>query len=73
MVVAAAGKHGYRLSTLGILADHCHMTMGCPMNSSPQEVALGFLNNGAFRFGMKPVFQFGYSVGTFGEYDRGAV
>ena len=40
---------------------------------SPEEVALSYLNNGAYACGMKPVFQFGYYAGTIGEYDRGAV
>ena len=34
---------------------------------------LAFLNNLAFVHGMKPVFQFGAYVGTFGEYHQGAV
>ncbi|MHC4399899.1 MAG: transposase [Planctomycetota bacterium] len=73
MIEAAASKHGYRLSRLGMFADHIHMTMGCPLDRSPEEVALGYLNNCAYACVMKPVFQFGYYVGTIGEYDRGAV
>jgi len=73
MIEGVASKHGYRLSRVGLLADHIHMTMGCPIDRSPQEVALGYLNNCAYACGMKPVFQFSYYVGTFGEYDRGAV
>ena len=68
-----ATKHEYRLSRTGLLADHLHLTIGCPIDRSPQEVALGYLNNCAYACGMKPVFRFSYYVGTIGEYDRGAV
>jgi REP element-mobilizing transposase RayT len=73
MIDRAASKHGYRLSRAALLADHIHMTMGCPMDRSPEDVALGYMNNCAYACGMKAVFQFSYYVGTIGEYDRGAV
>jgi len=66
-------KKGYALSRAGVLTDHIHMAIGCPIESAPAEIALGFLNNLAFVYGMKPVFQFGAFVGTFGEYHQGAV
>ena len=68
-----ASKYGDRLSRVGMFADHIHMTMGCSIERSPEELALSYLNNCAYACGMKPVFQFGYYVGTIGEYDRGAV
>jgi REP element-mobilizing transposase RayT len=73
VVEAAALKHRHTLSRLALLGDHIHMTMGCPIVQSPETVASGYLNNCAYACGMKPVFQFGYYVGTIGEYDRGAV
>ena len=73
MIDRVALKHGDRLSRVGLFADHIHMTMRCPIDRSPEEVALSYLNNCAYAHGMKPVFQFGYYVGTIGEYDRGAV
>jgi len=73
MIDRVASKYGYRLSRVGLLADHIHMTIGCPIDRSPEDVALGYLNNCAYACGMKPAFQFGYYVGTIGEYDRGAV
>lgn len=73
LLEGTAAKYGDSLSRLAILADHIHMTMGCCVERSPQDVALSYLNNGAYAYGMKPVFQSGYYVGTFGEYDRGAV
>jgi len=73
MVQRAASKHGHRLSRVGLLPDHLHLTMGCPTGQSPEEIALGYLNNCAYACGMKPAFRFSYYVGTIGEYDRGAV
>jgi hypothetical protein len=64
---------GYALSRAGILADHVHLAVGCPLEVALAEVALGFLNNLAYVHGMKAVFQFGAYVGTFGEYHQGAV
>jgi hypothetical protein len=61
------------LSRAAIVPDHIHLTMGCPIERSPEDVALGYLNNCAYAWGMSAMFQFGYYVGTFGEYDRGAV
>jgi REP element-mobilizing transposase RayT len=72
-VERAANKHGDRLSRAAIVPDHIHLTMGCPIERSPEDVALGYLNNCAYAWGMSAMFQFGYYVGTFGEYDRGAV
>ena len=37
------------------------------------RISLRFMNNLAYREEMKPVFDFGYYVGTFGEYDLGAI
>jgi len=36
-------------------------------------VALSYLNNLVFAHGMKALFCFSYYVGTFGEYDMGAI
>jgi REP element-mobilizing transposase RayT len=72
-IEGAAAKHGHRLSRLSLLADHIHLTMGCSVEESPGEVALGYLNNCAYACGMTAQFQFSYYVGTIGEYDRGAV
>ena len=35
-----ASKHGHRMSRLGLLADHIHIMLGCPIGQSPEEVAL---------------------------------
>jgi len=73
MIDRVALKHGDRLSRVGLFADHLHMTMGCLIERSPEDLALAYLNNCAYACGMKAVFRFGYYVGTIGEYDRGAV
>jgi REP element-mobilizing transposase RayT len=73
VIEGAASKHGYRLSRVGLLPDHVHLTLGCPIDCSPESVAMGYLNNCAYACGMKPVYKSGYYVGTIGEYDRGAV
>lgn len=69
----AASKHGHRLSRAALLPDHIHLTLGCNVSESPEDVALGYLNNCAYVNGMKPVYEFSYYVGTFGEYDRGVL
>ncbi len=73
MVIKVARKKGHRLSKLALLADHLHQTLGVHYTESPQDVALCYLNNMAYARGMQAVYQFGYYVGTFGEYDLGAV
>ena len=73
MLQGVCAKHGYLLSRAGIVADHLHMTLGCGMDDSPQDVALCFLNNLAFNYDMKAIFKFGYYVGTFGSFDLGAI
>jgi REP element-mobilizing transposase RayT len=72
-ILAASRAKGYLLSRAGILPDHVHLTLGCPIDVAPAEVALGFLNNLAHLQGMWPAFQFGGFIGTFGEYDSRAV
>jgi REP element-mobilizing transposase RayT len=73
MIVGVCGKQGYLLSHAGIVSDHVHFTLGGVPSQSPGEIAVRFMNNLAYREGMKGVFEFGYYVGTFGEYDLGAI
>jgi REP element-mobilizing transposase RayT len=73
VIEGAARKHGHRLSRAAVLPDHIHLTLGCDISESPEQVVLGYMNNCAYVCGMKPVFRFSNYVGTFGEYDRGAV
>jgi len=73
MIVNISKKNRYRLSAAGIFPDHIHLTIGCSSVESPEDVALSYLNNLAHAQGMRPIYQAGYYVGTFGEYDLGAV
>ena len=47
------------------------MTLGCTAGDAPCDAALGYMNNLAYVCGMKAVLEFGFYVGTFGEYDLG--
>ena len=73
MIIRSSDTKGYRLSRAGILADHVHLVLGCPIEAAPDEVALGFLNNLAFVHGMTPIYQYGGFVGTVGEYTMKAM
>jgi REP element-mobilizing transposase RayT len=73
MIRKVCRTRGYRLSQAGIVADHLHLTMGCDVTQAPQEVALCLLNNLAYVQGMRPIYQYGFYVGTFGNYDLGAI
>jgi hypothetical protein len=73
MILKASRAKGHRLCRAGILADHVHLLLGCNLTEAPQEVALGYLNNLAYAQQMRPVYQFGFYVGTVGEYDLGAI
>ncbi len=73
MIEKVCRAKGYSLSRAGVVPDHIHLTLGCPLEVAPADVALAFLNNLAYVYGMKAVFQNGAYLGTFGEYHRGAV
>jgi hypothetical protein len=72
-VEGLAGTCGHRLSRAAILPDHVHLTLGCGIGESPEQVALGYMNACAEAAGGKPEWMFSYYTGTIGEYDRGAV
>jgi REP element-mobilizing transposase RayT len=73
MILRIGPKKEWRISRAGILPDHVHAAIGCGFEDSPQDVVLCYLNNLAFVHEMKPVFQFGGFVGTFGDYDNRVV
>jgi len=73
MFFKAARQKGHRISRLALLPDHLHATLGCSFADAPEEVALGYMNNLSFAHGMRPIFCASYYVGTFGEYDAGAI
>jgi REP element-mobilizing transposase RayT len=45
MINMSSQKKGHLLSRAGILPDHLHMTIGCGLQESPQEIAVAYLNN----------------------------
>jgi REP element-mobilizing transposase RayT len=68
-----AEKKGYALSRAAVMPDHLHLALRGNIEHSPEVVALAYLNNLAYALGQKPVWEPCYYVGTFGEYDMGAV
>ncbi len=66
-------KHGWLLSRIGLLSNHVHVLVGPEIADSPMDVALALMNNMVFTQGMKPMFRYSFYVGSFGEYDRGAI
>ena len=73
MIESASRAKEHLLARAALLPDHIHLTLGCPLEESPESVALSYLNNLSYAQGMKPVFRFSYYAGTFGEYDVGVV
>ena len=72
-IIAGCRKHGWLLSRIGLLSNHVHVLVGPSIEDSPMDVALVLMNNMAFTQGMKPMFRTSFYVGTFGEFDRGAI
>ncbi len=73
MILKVCRNKGFLLSRAGIVANHLHLALGCGIEDAPEEVAMCFLNNLAYAHGMKAVYRFGYYVGTFGDFDLGAL
>lgn len=73
MVVKVAAIQEYLLKSASFLSDHLHLSIGCSMDDSPDQIALKFMNNLAYAAGKFPIYQAGCFIGTFGEYDIGAV
>jgi len=71
--ICIADRKGYGLRALSVVPDHLHVALRGDIEQSPEEIALGFLNNLAYALGQNRVWQDGYYVGTFSEYDMGVV
>lgn len=71
--LAIAAKKGCRVSELSVMPDHLHLALRGDIARSPHEIALAFQNNLAYLLGQFRVWEDGYYVGTFGEYDMRAV
>ena len=73
MIRRICQQRGFLLSRAGIVANHLHLSLGCGIEDAPETVALCFLNNLAYAHGMRAIYRFGYYVGTFGNFDLGAM
>jgi REP element-mobilizing transposase RayT len=68
-----ATKKGHAIAHLSMLPDHLHLALRGNVSQSPQDIALGFQNNLAYILGRKPIWNDGFYVGPFSEYDFGAI
>lgn len=71
--IAVANKKGHRISALSLMPDHIHMALRGNIEHSPEDIALGFMNNLAYAMGQNAIWMPSYYAGTFGEYDMNAV
>ena len=68
-----AAKKGHAIAALSVMPDHLHVALRGNLEASPQEIALGFQNNLAYLLGQIRIWRDGFYVGTFSEYDLGAI
>jgi REP element-mobilizing transposase RayT len=68
-----ARKKGHAISVLSVMPDHLHVALRGDYRQSPQQIALSFQNNLAYLLGQVRIWEEGFYVGTFSEYDMGAV
>jgi REP element-mobilizing transposase RayT len=67
-VLTVATEGGHRIAALSVMPDHVHMALRGNIELSPEEIALAFQNGLARAAGCR-VWQDGFYVGTFSEYD----
>jgi REP element-mobilizing transposase RayT len=72
MSAAVARKHGWRIAALSVMPDHMHAVIQGAPADSPEDIALAFQNNTAWKLGLR-VWDFNYYTGTVGEYTMNAV
>jgi REP element-mobilizing transposase RayT len=70
---AIAKTKGYGISRRSLMPDHLHLSLSGNIEQSPEAIALTFMNNTAYAFGQRAIWRPGYYVGSFGEFDMGAV
>jgi REP element-mobilizing transposase RayT len=71
--IGVARKKGYGISVLSTMPEHLHVALRGHVEQSPEEIALAFQNNIAYAMGQFRVWEHNYYVGSFSEYDMGAV
>jgi REP element-mobilizing transposase RayT len=67
-----ARKRHEKISACSLMPDHLHLALRGNIESSPEEIALSYMNNLSHILGF-PIWQPGYYVGTFGEFDLGVI
>ena len=70
--LAVAAEGGHRIAALSVMPDHVHMALRGNIERSPEEIALAFQNGLARAAGCR-VWQDGFYVGTFSEYDLNVI
>lgn len=73
MILKIGRAKRHLVSRGGLAPDHVHLTVGGRLEETPLDVGLSYMNNLASLHDMRPVFRFSCYLGTFGEYDLGAV
>ncbi len=71
--VRIARKKGHAISRLAVMPDHLHIAIRGNVEHSAQDIALAFQNNLGYALGQCRVWQDTYYVGSFSEYDIGAI
>ncbi len=66
MIIRSCAKKRQLLARIGLVSNHVHILLGCSVDESPQTAALALMNNIAYAFGMKQIFEFSYYAGTLG-------
>ena len=73
MILKIGEAREHRLSRAGILSDHLHLVLGCRLDVAPRDVAMCYMNNLAYLYGMTPLYRYSAYLGTIGEYDLGVL
>ena len=73
MIIDTCLRHQWSLSRIGLLSNHLHILLCAGVADSPDMVAMKLLNELASTQNMRTVFKHSYYVGTFGEFDGGAI
>lgn len=68
-----AATRGHQISRLAVVFDHLHIALRGAIDQSPAEIALCYMNNLAYLLREDALWQPSYYVGTFGQYDLGAI
>lgn len=73
IAVERCREQKWGLSRIGLLSNHLHILLTAGISTAPEDVAMDLLNALASTQNMRTMFRHSYYVGTFGEFDRGAI